>query len=125
VLLDVEGLGAVNDRHGHAAGDTVLRSVARRVRSVMREEDACGRWSGDELLVVAPDTAADGAAALVERLAVAAGAEPVALEAGEVPVGVSAGAATWAEGDDLEALVRRAEQALAAAQARRRRTQPN
>ena len=119
VLIDVEGLGAVNARHGHAAGDTVLRTVARRVRGVMREEDACGRWSGDELLVVAPDTAADGARTLVERLGSAAGAAPVGLEAGEVAVGVCAGAATWGDGDDLEALVRRAEQALAAAQAER------
>jgi two-component system, cell cycle response regulator len=119
VLIDVEGLGAVNARHGHAAGDTVLRTVARRVRGVMREEDACGRWSGDELLVVAPDTAGDGAAALVERLEAAAGVEPVALDAGDVPVGVCAGAATWSDGDDLEALVRRAEQALSAAQAAR------
>jgi GGDEF domain-containing protein len=85
----------------------------------MREEDACGRWSGDELLVVAPDTAGDGAAALVERLGAAAGVEPVALDAGDVPVGVCAGAATWSDGDDLEALVRRAEQALSAAQAAR------
>jgi two-component system, cell cycle response regulator len=119
VLIDVEGLGAVNARHGHAAGDTVLRTVARRVRGVMREEDACGRWSGDELLVVAPDTAGDGAAALVERLGAAAGVEPVALDAGDVPFGLCAGAATWSDGDDLEALVRRAEQALSAAQAAR------
>jgi two-component system, cell cycle response regulator len=125
VLIDVEGLGAVNAQHGHAAGDTVLRAVARRVREVMREEDACGRWSGDELLVVAPDTAADGAAALVERLGAAAGAEPVALEAGEVDVGVCGGAATWGDGEDLEALVRRAEQSLAAAQARRGEPPPD
>jgi two-component system, cell cycle response regulator len=119
VLVDVEGLGAVNARHGHAAGDTVLRAIARRVRGVMREEDACGRWSGDELLVVAPDTEADGVAALVERLGAAAAAEPVALDAGQVVVGVCAGAATRGHEDDLEALVQRAEHALAAEQARR------
>jgi two-component system cell cycle response regulator len=125
VLIDVEGLGAVNAQYGHAAGDTVLRAVARRVREVMREEDACGRWSGDELLVVAPDTEAEGAAALVERLGAAAGAEAVALDAGEVAVGVCGAAATWSDGDDLEALVRRAEQALAAAQAERRGPPPD
>jgi two-component system cell cycle response regulator len=119
VLLDVEGLGAVNAAHGHAAGDAVLRAVSRRVRGVMREEDGCGRWSGDELLVVAPDTEADGVAALVDRLEAAAGAEPVPVESGDLAVAVSAGAATWAEGDDLEALVRRAEQALAGVQGRR------
>jgi two-component system cell cycle response regulator len=118
VLLDVEGLGAVNAEHGHAAGDAVLRTVARRVRDVMREEDACGRWSGDELLVVAPDTGAEGAAALVERLAAAAGG-PVSVDSGEVAVAVWAGAATWGDDEDLEALVRRAETSLTEAQSRR------
>jgi two-component system cell cycle response regulator len=114
VLLDVDGIGEVNARHGHAAGDAVLAAVADRVGSELREEDAAGRWSGDEVLVVAPDTAGDGVAPLVARLRGAVDAAPVAVAAEPVPVSVSAGAATWGEGDDAEALVRRAERALAA-----------
>jgi diguanylate cyclase (GGDEF)-like protein len=114
VLLDVDGIGEVNARHGHAAGDAVLAAVADRVGSELREEDAAGRWSGDEVLVVAPDTAGDGVAPLVARLRGAVDAAPVAVAAKPVPVSVSAGAATWGEGDDAEALVRRAERALAA-----------
>jgi diguanylate cyclase (GGDEF)-like protein len=112
VLIDVDGIGEVNARHGHAAGDTVLRAVAERIGRELREEDAAGRWSGDEVLVVAPDTPADGVAPLVGRLRGAAGAAPVDVDGG-IAVSVSAGAATWQEGDDAEALVRRAERALA------------
>ena len=112
VLIDVDGIGEVNARHGHAAGDTVLRSVAERIGRELREEDAAGRWSGDEVLVVAPDTPADGVAPLVGRLRGAPGAAPVDVDGG-IAVSVSAGAATWQEGDDAEALVRRAERALA------------
>jgi two-component system, cell cycle response regulator len=114
VLLDVDGIGEVNARHGHAAGDAVLKAVAERVGRELREEDAAGRWSGDEILVVAPDTAADGVAPLVARLRAAAGVAPVAIADERIDVSVSAGAATWRDGDDSEALVRRAEHGLAA-----------
>jgi two-component system cell cycle response regulator len=119
VLLDVDRIGEVNARHGHAAGDAVLEAVAERVRGELREEDAAGRWSGDEVLVVAPDTEADGVAPLVARLRGAVNSEPVVLGAERIPVSVSAGAATWAPGDDAEALVNRAEHALAAGRAKR------
>jgi diguanylate cyclase (GGDEF)-like protein len=122
VLLDVDGIGDVNAGLGHEAGDRVLETVAARVRGELREEDAAGRWSGDELLVVAPDTAAGGVGPLVERLRGAVDAEPVVLGDEPVAISVSAGSATWAEGDDAEALVRRAERELAAGRARRRGT---
>jgi two-component system, cell cycle response regulator len=119
VLLDVDHIGRVNADHGHAAGDTVLEAVAARVHSQLREEDAAGRWSGDQVLVVAPDTAADGVAPLVARLGGAVDADTVTVGEAQVAVSVSAGASTWAAGDDAEALVRRAEEELAAARARR------
>jgi diguanylate cyclase (GGDEF)-like protein len=114
VLLDVDGIGEVNARHGHAAGDAVLKAVAERVGRELREEDAAGRWSGDQILVVAPDTAADGVAPLVARLREAAGGAPLGVAGEQIAVSVSAGAATWRDGDDSEALVRRAEHSLAA-----------
>ena len=114
VLLDVDGVGEVNARHGHAAGDAVLKAVAERVGRELREEDAAGRWSGDQILVVAPDTAADGVAPLVARLREAAGGAPLGVAGEQIAVSVSAGAATWRDGDDSEALVRRAEHSLAA-----------
>src|SRR4051794_28856326 len=84
VLVDVDRIGDVNAAHGHAAGDTVLEAVARRISSQLREEDAAGRWSGDELLVVAPDTGADGVTPLVGRLCGAVSAEPVALDGEQI-----------------------------------------
>ena len=113
VLVDVDRIGEVNAVHGHAAGDAVLQVVAQRVSGELREEDAAGRWSGDELLVVAPDTGADGVGRLVARLRDAVGAAPLVFGDERIPVTVSAGGATRVDGDDAEALVRRAEQALA------------
>jgi two-component system cell cycle response regulator len=124
VLLDVDGIGEVNARLGHAAGDAVLEAVAWRIRSQLREEDAAGRWSGDQVLVVAPDTVADGLGSLVARLRGAVDSEPVTVAGERVAVSVSAGAATWQESDDVEALVRRAEETLADARAGRAGDEP-
>jgi two-component system, cell cycle response regulator len=114
VLLDVDGIGEVNANHGHAAGDAVLRAVADRVGSELREEDVAGRWSGDEILVVVPDTPGGGVGPLIGRLRAAIEAGDVDADGERIPVRVSAGASTWQDGDDAEALVRRAEHALAA-----------
>src|SRR4051794_9913219 len=112
VLVDVNGIGEVNAVHGHAAGDAVLQAVAHRLSGELREEDAAGRWSGDEMLGVGPGTGADGVGTLVARPRNAVSAAPVALGDQRSGVSVSAGAATRVDGDDPEALVRRAEQAL-------------
>ena len=52
LMMDVDDLKTVNDSYGHAIGDTVLREVARTLRSVLRPSDVCARWSGDEFVAI-------------------------------------------------------------------------
>src|SRR3954447_14215792 len=114
VLLDADRFKSLNDRHGHGAGDEVLRGLADRLRSRVREEDVVARFGGEEFLVILPDTGAEGAATAAEDLreAVAARAFPVGRFA--LPITVSAGWATW-NGESLERLVARADRGLYAA----------
>ena len=56
LLLDVDGLKAINDTLGHAAGDQALRDVADALRQSLRVEDLAARWGGDEFIVIAPCT---------------------------------------------------------------------
>lgn len=68
MFLDLDGFKPVNDRLGHTTGDEVLREVARRLRSVVRESDVIGRFGGDEFIVLCPETDDEQAAAIAERL---------------------------------------------------------
>lgn len=67
-LLDIDHFKGINDRHGHAAGDAVLRAFARVLRDGVRENDVVARWGGEEFLLLLPATGIEQAAALLERL---------------------------------------------------------
>ena len=73
-LLDIDFFKQINDRHGHAVGDEVLRSFAAAARAELRSGDVLARWGGEEFLLMLPDTAEDAARAVVERIRVRVGA---------------------------------------------------
>ncbi|HEX8687094.1 MAG TPA: diguanylate cyclase [Pyrinomonadaceae bacterium] len=68
LLLDIDFFKAVNDTYGHAAGDTALRQAARAIAESVRGSDVVCRYGGEEFLVLAPETGADGARALAEKI---------------------------------------------------------
>jgi diguanylate cyclase (GGDEF)-like protein len=72
LMIDLDGFKQINDKFGHAAGDTVLRAVADSMRDLLRADDICGRWGGDEFLVLIPTGNEDDARILAERLQTAA-----------------------------------------------------
>lgn len=109
ILLDMDRFKSVNDRHGHEAGDDVLRSVARVLQQVTRLSDVIGRWGGEEFLVVCTDTDLEGATRLAERLAAALRESPVPV-VGQATA--SFGVAQAVEGDTLRDFIDRADLAL-------------
>jgi two-component system cell cycle response regulator len=68
LLLDLDGLKTINDRHGHRAGDEAIRSLADVIRSQLRDTDLGARWGGDEFAVLAPNTSKADALSLAERI---------------------------------------------------------
>lgn len=68
VMLDVDHFKQVNDRYGHAAGDRVLKSLARLLRQSLRETDSIGRYGGEEFLVLLPDSRPEDAARRLDGL---------------------------------------------------------
>jgi two-component system cell cycle response regulator len=114
IILDADRFKSLNDRHGHGAGDEVLRGLAQRLCGRVREEDVVARFGGEEFLVILPDTGAEGAATAAEDLRAAVAAEPFAIGRFALPLTVSAGWATW-RGETLERLIARADRGLYAA----------
>ncbi len=113
LLIDVDGLKALNDRDGHRAGDSALGLVAAAVRAGSRASDLPARWGGDEFALVAPNTGPEAAAALAERVRALVAARQ-ALDP-SVGVTISIGFSTVEPGapaPDMDALVRRADAAL-------------
>jgi diguanylate cyclase (GGDEF)-like protein len=68
LLVDVDHLKTINDASGHRAGDLALQHVAAALRLGSRAADTAGRWGGDEFLLIAPDTTAEAARHLAERI---------------------------------------------------------
>ncbi|HET7040769.1 MAG TPA: GGDEF domain-containing protein, partial [Gemmatimonadales bacterium] len=115
VLLDLDHLKAINDRHGHDVGDEVLRQLVHRVSTVIRDHDLLFRWGGDEFVLLLPHTSSDDAPQLAERVRQAVAATPMVPHtmAEPVRVTVSCGVAGSHEPPaEPEALVALADAAL-------------
>jgi len=115
IELDIDHFKLVNDTHGHPAGDEVLREIASRITSALREYDVAGRIGGEEFLVVAPDMDSESLAALAERLRACTKGSPIQHESAEIVVTISVGATLSRPGDTAETIFARADLALYAA----------
>ncbi len=109
LLVDIDRFKAVNDRHGHRAGDRALRDLASRLSDTVRGGDLAGRWGGEEFLVIAPNTGQDAALELAERCRAAIAEAPLASVG---TLTASFGVATLMEHEDARSLVHRADTAL-------------
>jgi diguanylate cyclase (GGDEF)-like protein len=121
VMVDVDHFKQINDSLGHAAGDAVLVAVARRCQEELRSVDVIGRYGGDELVCLLPDSTTVDALAVAERLRTAVSGAAIRLGPGEVNVAVSIGVATATAGcASLGTLLGQADAALYQAKQRGR-----
>ncbi|HEV6964487.1 GGDEF domain-containing protein [Roseateles sp.] len=111
MMVDVDHFKAINDQHGHAQGDQVLRTVSASLRAALRSVDLVGRWGGEEFCVLLPRTRLADAEHLAQRVAAR-----VAAPGPGVRVTVSIGVSEYGPADaDVQAVIRRADDALYAA----------
>jgi diguanylate cyclase (GGDEF)-like protein len=111
--MDVDHFKAVNDRHGHHAGDQVLRVVADLCRRHHRKVDLLARYGGEEFLLMLPEIDMSQGFAVAEKLRGAIDACHILLDDGAMlNVTASFGVVAFESDEDLESLIRRADQAL-------------
>ena len=101
-ITDIDRFKLVNDTHGHDAGDDVLREFANRIRSTVRGADLACRFGGEEFVVVMPDTPADVAVVIAERLRAIIEGKPFALKGADVALNVTASMGNATVGPGIE-----------------------
>ena len=117
ILMDIDHFKQVNDHHGHDAGDQVLLRIVEEMRLGLRETDELARWGGEEFLLLLPQTAIAAATSLAERLCSRLAAATIDLAAQRLTVTGSFGVAQYRHGEDLDACLKRADEALYSAKA--------
>ncbi|HEX7045292.1 MAG TPA: GGDEF domain-containing protein [Burkholderiales bacterium] len=112
-LLDLDEFKSINDAHGHAAGDEVLRSYASHVLSILRHHDMVARYGGEEFAVLLPNTSLEGAIAALNKVRARAQTTTCTFDGKPLRVPTfSAGLTLYAPGDSHTTLVDRADRAL-------------
>jgi diguanylate cyclase (GGDEF)-like protein len=117
VMADLDHFKEINDTYGHLVGDRVLHDVATRMVTGARGSDIVGRYGGEEFLIIFEGATLDVARDLAERIRIRVLADPFIENSEQLFVTVSLGVAAAREGEDAEALISRADQAMYEAKA--------
>jgi len=117
VAIDLDHFKAINDEHGHKAGDAVLRGFAERALTELRGPDVLARWGGEEFLLLLPDTTVTQALSCVQRLRERLVLTPFDEVQPGLRVTFSAGVTRCLGGGDIDAAIERADRAMYRAKA--------
>ena len=113
MMLDLDHFKQINDNYGHQTGDQVLQEFAKRCKNSVREMDLIGRYGGEELIIILPETDLITALQIAERMCESIAEEPIKIPNGEISTTVSVGVAAKDENTaQLETLIARADQAM-------------
>jgi diguanylate cyclase (GGDEF)-like protein len=112
IMIDIDHFKLVNDNNGHDCGDHVIKSVAKHIRAQLREHDQVSRWGGEEFLILIPDTPIDQAPTIAEKIRAQVAKNVVTYKQNEIKVTISIGVASYSSGDDLDRVIKRADERL-------------
>ncbi len=112
IMIDVDFFKKINDTYGHLAGDYILKEIANIIKNNIRESDICGRFGGEEFIIILPNTKLAGAIKTAERLREAIEKHKFRFERKDIKVTASFGVTSSGINDSIESLISRADEAL-------------
>jgi diguanylate cyclase (GGDEF)-like protein len=112
LVMDVDHFKNINDTHGHSAGDEVLKKITSLINGSLRHGDVLGRVGGEEFAVFLPDTDANAALAIAQRIRARVCSEPLMLDATPMACSVSIGVSVLKEGDSMDDALRYGDRAM-------------
>lgn len=113
LMIDSDNLKAVNDKHGHEAGNRLLKQVAKCIANELRHTDVLARYGGDEFVVLLPETASDRAIEVAQRILLAVSITRLEFQGERIETSVSIGLACYPEdGRAIDAIQARADRAM-------------
>ena len=124
LMIDLDHFKRVNDTYGHTVGDQVLQAFASQMMNNLRIADICGRYGGEEFVILMPETTSDSAAQSADRLRVWISEHPIMVENHHISLTISIGVAEIDPATDqhVDTLINRADEALYAAKRQGRNT---
>ncbi len=112
IMFDYDNFKSINDTHGHEAGDLILQHGARLLLEVLRQEDTCARWGGEEFMLIQPGSSRDGVLKSAERLRLIIEQHPLPYKGVRIDTAISLGVALYKEGESLNDFIFRVDSSL-------------
>ncbi len=117
IIADIDHFKQINDTYSHLAGDQVLKQVAETFNRCIRTEDCCGRWGGEEFVVLLAETDREAAALVAEKLRLAVSNQTTDWQGEQLRVTISLGVTSYRPGMDSEECISQADEAMYRAKA--------
>ncbi|GAB7388762.1 hypothetical protein BSNK01_26000 [Bacillaceae bacterium] len=112
IMFDIDYFKKINDTYGHAAGDMVLKKLARVVKGIIREYDVFVRTGGEEFLIILPNCPLDEGIKIAERIRKDIERTKFVHKGKRIPVTISVGVTEYIKGNNLNQFIEKADQAL-------------
>jgi diguanylate cyclase (GGDEF)-like protein len=112
IIADIDDFKKVNDTYGHDCGDYIIKRTSQTLADSIRDIDAVGRWGGEEFLILLPETVAEGAVVLAERIQKNVRQAVWTYNQAQILIRLTLGIATFDGETDLEAVIKQADRAL-------------
>lgn len=112
ILIDIDHFKNINDTYSHLAGDTVIRSVVKTIEQTIRTSDVLCRWGGEEFLILLQECELEDAWVTAEKVRMAVGTDQTPYNDQNITVTISLGITQHTQGDTMESVLSRADEAL-------------